>query len=575
MGPQIQSGSSWFLPRAGHLAILSGFTAVLAAVIFVAAHSDPNRQHSLTILAFAVAGLAVGCLLLAVNAGEPSAVRAPWLLTGSIVGALCAAAFAYYGGMRQLGGFDHSILVDTGWRLFRGQRPFHDFPSTTPIGFALGAQLAFQGFGVSWKALTLFNAIFCASALLWTCGLSLRIFLGQPLLAFVLALCINCMALLVVCFWWYNPITLATAIVFVLSSVHWLLHPRSFAAIASCFFSALLLSMMKANTAGILLVGSSLTLLFSTEHRRAAFTVFAAAFLAFLLILWTMGISLPALLAGYTAVASRGVGFGQSFSDVIGREIWLSVAGLAAMLLPLLVAGYLRSGWRMPNRIQSLGVVSLIGGIIAFFADGELKLVELSLIFLSTVLLVSRRVDTPGKPSSLFIPRAWAAYLILLGTIFASVALGQGVTRHRVMTTGPGRFFEYKIVEAPIASGFFGGLRSGPILRASLSEIEQLLASAGAPKRIYFGPRMQWGYAACGIDSPSGQPVWWHPGVAFDAKKEPVYLERWMDRKFDVLVFYKDDHTYFSPEFLELIAGNYNRDDQYSALTAYRRKGIS
>ena len=53
----------------------------------------------------------------------------------------------WFCGHRQLGGFDHSALVDTAWRMFLGQKPYEDFYLTTPISFYVGAGWAFHIWG--------------------------------------------------------------------------------------------------------------------------------------------------------------------------------------------------------------------------------------------------------------------------------------------------------------------------------------------------------------------------------------------------------------------------------------------
>lgn len=68
------------------------------------------------------------------------------------VGALATACgflsvFIIYFGNRQFGGWDFSILIDSGWRQILGQRPYTDFISPNPPGFNLGIKYAFQLFG--------------------------------------------------------------------------------------------------------------------------------------------------------------------------------------------------------------------------------------------------------------------------------------------------------------------------------------------------------------------------------------------------------------------------------------------
>ncbi len=48
--------------------------------------------------------------------------------------------FILHFGRQQYGSWDFNILVETGWRQIQGQRPYVDFPATTPPGFNLGIQ---------------------------------------------------------------------------------------------------------------------------------------------------------------------------------------------------------------------------------------------------------------------------------------------------------------------------------------------------------------------------------------------------------------------------------------------------
>jgi hypothetical protein len=109
-----------------------------------------------------------------------------------------------------------------------------------------------------------------------------------------------------------------------------------------------------------------------------------------------------------------------------------------------------------------------------------------------------------------------------------------------------------------------------PVFVTVLEELESTLERY--PERnIYFGPRMQWAYAAFGVPSLAAQPLQWNPGVDFPPDAAPMYLQRWSDARFDTLIFFKNDFTYFSPEFLSAIATNYERDDQSTQLTVFRR----
>src|SRR5436190_24234501 len=65
--------------------------------------------------------------------------RTGFILAPIIIALLVAWAISHLG-MIQFGGFDHSVLVDVGWRQVQGQRPHIDFPCTLPAGFFIGAK---------------------------------------------------------------------------------------------------------------------------------------------------------------------------------------------------------------------------------------------------------------------------------------------------------------------------------------------------------------------------------------------------------------------------------------------------
>src|SRR4051794_19091227 len=73
-------------------------------------------------------------------------------LTSAFGGTAVAAACLTFGRL-QFGGFDHSALIDLGWRLAQGQQPYQDFPCTVPVWFLCGTGHAFQILGVSWLSI--------------------------------------------------------------------------------------------------------------------------------------------------------------------------------------------------------------------------------------------------------------------------------------------------------------------------------------------------------------------------------------------------------------------------------------
>ncbi len=49
-------------------------------------------------------------------------------------------------------------------------------------------------------------------------------------------------------------------------------------------------------------------------------------------------------------------------------------------------------------------------------------------------------------------------------------------------------------------------------------------------------------------------------------------LRAWLDDRFATLIFLKNDFTFYSPQFLELINANYIRDESRSELTVFHSR---
>ena len=63
-------------------------------------------------------------------------------------------------GMHQIGGFDHSAMIETAWRLEQGFTPIRDFYCTFPFLFYFGLDLSYKLFGVKWSSIIIINSLF-------------------------------------------------------------------------------------------------------------------------------------------------------------------------------------------------------------------------------------------------------------------------------------------------------------------------------------------------------------------------------------------------------------------------------
>ncbi len=118
---------------------------------------------------------------------------------------LCAGLLAWamwVFGNRQMGAFDDNIIIDTGWRMFIGQKPYVDFYLPLSPEFYLGAGLAFKLWGVNWSAFVRLSIIFAVFTFaLHSMALS---YIVPRRAAIALALVCQMLAMMITSYWWYN-----------------------------------------------------------------------------------------------------------------------------------------------------------------------------------------------------------------------------------------------------------------------------------------------------------------------------------------------------------------------------------
>ncbi|PWU18686.1 MAG: hypothetical protein C5B50_08295 [Verrucomicrobia bacterium] len=162
--------------------------------------------------------------------------------------------------------------------------------------------------------------------------------------------------------------------------------------------------------------------------------------------------------------------------------------------------------------------------------------------------------------------RSWVIGL-LLAAIFAGT--GMALSRDRVRMIGYGAFFEYEL-QPPLAGGFFKGLRTGPNFRETLAQMSQLLAKA-PDTSVFFGPRLEWAYAAFRRPSPLNQPICWDPGVMFATTEGGDLVDSLLKKRYDLIIFRRDDSgtadfSFWAFNMLQAVAADYIADLHHTHL---------
>ncbi len=584
----------------------------------------------------------------------------PWVPRLAVIVA-CGGLFAaiWYFGRMQMGGYDFSGLIDTGWRMFSGQVPYKDFFLTTPPGFYLGAWAAMELFGVKWSSFVLITGVFSVATFL------LHFLMLRKLLSFYqawgVAIVCQLLTLVFTAYWWYNPITSISACLFLTAAFVTVKDPASAGSKAYLFITSVLLLAMKPNVACSSLVVVGLILLLRKGCRRWVIPIFAASAICFIAILLLNGINPLDMISVYREIArERGV---PSFYWVVEdkeEELFVSIPILLLCLTLLATAVPSRRRVGLPWRSVAgmwwlLGLAGLLEAVLTWTTDSDSGLVVgMPLVFLCGSLLLFARSDqevrsdeSTGKfgslsvllssaalgvglllriyyldnykvvniisvtpagflMSSTFVVLSLTALVLILAQavtrfldvplslakaqwlailsqiklsaiwglivlLVGGVALYAGASRWRVMNIDD--FYSRTDITLGNLKGleFFEDFYISPkavgVVRESLSYLVLRYGpmSAWTPDLpVYFGPRIEFMYAALGIQSPKDLPIWWHPGISFPRELVDKAADSFRQQHFKTCIFYRNpecpngEFTRIPPQIIKELAMNYD-----------------
>lgn len=416
--------------------------------------------------------------------------------------------------------------------------------------------MAFSWFGVFWSSIIKLNVLYILLTYSWMYAVTRKVFENR-LLALILVITCETTSMVLTSYWWYNPVTSITVELYVACIAAVLLRPDTVWLWLSLCLSLLLTALMKPNMSGIAIIGGTFALLWDPKTRWRTLAVSLAAFLLWLDLLYMRGVTITQVLGGYLSVISR-----VNTSGFFGRDWNLNQKFLAWSCAVAMIPIWVRVAWFRSRLRQQQALLVLAGfgflvSIYGFYSNVETKLMDLSLGIVSGAILVGQM---QAERRSLRISAGWISYLILVCSIFTFTAIGEAITRDRLQGMGMGLFYEYHTEDAPLNNSFFTGMRAGHNLHVTVNAISSLCASRHV-EHIFFGPRLEWAYAAFHIASPKRQPSWWDPGVSFPIKDEKLYVTRWIDAQFNPVVLL--DLYGFEPDLLHSISQSYVLDQQY------------
>jgi hypothetical protein len=147
-----------------------------------------------------------------------------------------------------------------------------------------------------------------------------------------------------------------------------------------------------------------------------------------------------------------------------------------------------------------------------------------------------------------------ACCIAALCLVWTGYGLALAASRDRVRAIGP--FYAPTYSARKPSTPFFAGLQASDEFIAVEEQLAYVLKTL-EPTSVFFGPRLQWAYAAFGIHSPLREPVWWHAGVSSAAAKDGEMVKAWRDNAHDVLVFYRGDFSYIPPDLFAQVQQHY------------------
>jgi len=581
------------------------------------------KAHRDFIMGATLLGGAVGLITVAwglFDSGRKPPMKLELFYGIGAVAAVFIVLFILHYGMHQIGGFDQSHLVDASWRLIQGQKAYVDFPYTMPISYFLGGKFAFQWFGAYWRSFVDIMALFAVLTFAWSLFLLAQLF-GRSWTTLLWATAMQIFSPMMASYITYNPITAMAAVLYTLSATYWLRRPSEKAAMASYGVALLLMATMKPNVAGILIPGISVILFFSPAHRWKVVGVSFSAFILFCIFLWINHLTLSGMLAGYLSVAQRGASLEPFLIDLDPLEKSMAMLMLLSILVPAVLALSLRSktqrslvAWipaiamfigylifvanhqNKPvgeatifvpvamalimgrKNLRSISVwiptFVLLAGLYGFITNSEQKLVDMPPVLCAAILLAAelRSLAFSGEGQVFQMPIWWNRYLALACVVLSATGLAQGVARDRTQSIGPVQFFEWDDSRHVIADGVFKGVHCGDVLNEVVNEETEVLRREPS-SNVWFGPRMQWGYANFKFQSPSNEPIIWDGGRTMYAKsKEEYYFNNFLQHRHPLLILFKNDVTFLSQDEVQRMAQQYEVDQSFPVLTVLHLK---
>lgn len=528
---------------------------------WITAAGDIHWQSVVSYVPFGIAYVLLAALFVG------GAFPAGQITRGFIVAAFTAAG--YLGvrfGLRQFGSYDLSLLVDVGWRGLQGQRAFKDFPFTLPPTFATGATHAFQLLGFQWKALCLFNWLFASAAGIGAWLTLRRDRHDDKLLLFAVATAFM-IPVWITGHWWHSSVSSIGAALWILVTLGLLRHPESRTRAATFVVTMALTLGLKPNVAAPVVVGVLASMMLAPQRKYFLKLALGGA-LVFVAWMSLEHISPLRLLAAYRAIARERAGANFFITpDLTGWFATVQAISALAIVAPLVAAVPYFGRRRDLSGSAPFGVVlaGLAGAFFGLKTNWDIKQNDYPLLV--TSVACGLHLALPHAHS---LVRYVCRFGLVLACAFLTVtALGLGQSRWRNQLVDD----LYGVDLPPLEQGFFKDFSPSPRMAGVLKETERALAQRQPNDTVFFGPRVEFLYAAYQVPSPKHLPLWWHPGASYPRRSEKRIIEAFRKHAFNWLVFlHGPNFTRTPPALAKIVLGpEYRPVPGYEFIQVYER----
>ncbi len=444
-------------------------------------------------------------------AGDPKPGIKVWLCLVLISAGLVLWHLHY--GFICFQGMDGGVLINSAWQQYKGAIPYRDFDTSMPPLFLLGAGWAFKIMGPTWLSLTVLVCIFSSLTFVWMFFLFWKM-TEHSWTSLILSLSIQCLTLLPTSWWWYNAMTAVMEALFFGSMCALLVRPADLTVRCSFIASEALLGLSKENMAGVLIPLSLLFLVFQKDLRTFALKATLMAFVLDVGFLALNRITLPDLLFNYLngptgRLTSLWMWMANAMYFYVDYEKQTSLV-LLAFLTPAVCIGILQG--QSPQhyfrvKVWALFYIASITMVIGFGTNNNRKAEE-AVCLVILIPFIARHLPCPQR-----IGRAAHVFACTLLFVMSVEGLWFGYSRRNFLEPGT---VSYSLPEPLLtlrAPPLFEGLEVSTVLQVALQDMDKALRDNGVlgnrPKKVFFGPFIDFSYAVFNLSVEPGLPIWW------------------------------------------------------------------